>query len=129
VASALLGGGGLGVFHEDFTDAAVADPARLALAGKVECAADAQCTAAFPRQFGAVLTARLGDGSAMTERVTSSRGGPGNPLSEQELTTKFLLNAGRSVPGDTAGRLAGLIGDLRAGRHVADVTALLRTVT
>ena len=37
VAAALLGGGGLGLSHDDFTDTAAADPARLALAGR--CAA------------------------------------------------------------------------------------------
>jgi 2-methylcitrate dehydratase PrpD len=126
VAAALLGGGGLGVFHEDFTDGAVSDTARLALAAKVECVADAQCTAAFPRRFGAVLTARLRDGSTLTERVPSSRGGPGNPLSGQDLTAKFLLNAQRSVPEDAALRLADLVGDLRTGHDVTGMTGMLR---
>ncbi|HEV7627456.1 MAG TPA: MmgE/PrpD family protein [Streptomyces sp.] len=93
VAAALLGGGGLGVFHEDFTDEAAADPARLALAARVTCVADDECTAAFPHQFPAVLAAELDDGSTVTERVMVNRGSPENPLHAGELTAKFTANA------------------------------------
>ena len=129
VAAALLGGGGLGVFHEDFTDAAAADAARLALAAKVNVVADAECTAIFPRQFPAVLTAVLADGRRVTERVLANRGGPINPLSGSELTTKFLLNAQRSAAPETAARIAELAWDLRAGATAADVTAVMTTAT
>ncbi|MGH3166246.1 MAG: MmgE/PrpD family protein, partial [Trebonia sp.] len=125
VAAALLGGGGLGVFHEDFTDAAAADPARLELAAKVDVVADAECTAIFPRQFPAALTAGLTDGRRVTERVLANRGGPDRPLSEHELTTKFLLNARRSVTAEAAARIAELAWDLRAGATPADVAAVL----
>ncbi|MEV6278842.1 MmgE/PrpD family protein [Nocardia sp. NPDC051832] len=92
VAAALLGGGGLGVFHEDFTDAAARDPRRLALAATVDCVPDAHCDKIFPRQFPAILTAELRDGRSLIERVDVNRGGPGNPLSPEELATKFRLN-------------------------------------
>jgi 2-methylcitrate dehydratase PrpD len=94
VAAALLGGGGLGVSHVDFTDAAAADERRLALAGKVRCVADVWCDGIFPRQFPAVLRARLWDGRVIEERVAVNRGGPGNPLSADELRAKFLTNSG-----------------------------------
>lgn len=97
VAAALLGGGGLGLFHEDFTDEAAADPARLALAAKVRCVPDPECDAIFPRQFPAVLTAVLKDGTRRQARVSANRGGPDNPLSAEELATKFRLNASRRV--------------------------------
>lgn len=83
---------GLGVFHQDFTDEAAADPARLALAERVTCVADEECTAVFPHQFPAVLTAELDDGTAMTARVMVNRGSPENPLTPGELTAKFLAN-------------------------------------
>ncbi|MFV2198549.1 MmgE/PrpD family protein [Nocardiopsis sp. LOL_012] len=97
VAAALSGGGGLGLFHEDFTDRAAADPGRLALAARVRCVPDAECDRIFPRQFPAVLTAVLHDGTTRQARVTANRGGPGNPLSAEELETKFRLNALRRV--------------------------------
>jgi 2-methylcitrate dehydratase PrpD len=128
VAAALLGGGGLGVSHEDFTDAAAVDPARLALAAKVTCVADGESTAIFPRQFPAVLTAELVDGRHVTERVRVNRGGPQRPLSAEELSRKFTVNAERSIDADAAQRLVQVVWDLRGGRSVPDLTAVLRSL-
>jgi 2-methylcitrate dehydratase PrpD len=97
VAAALLGGGGLGLSHEDFTDEAAADGRRLALAAKVRCVPDQHCDQIFPHQFPAVLRIRLHDGSTLEERVDVNRGGPDNPLSTVELSAKFRLNATRSL--------------------------------
>lgn len=126
VAAALLGGGGLGVFHDDFTDAAVADPARQALADRVTCVADPEATAMFPRQSPAVLTAELADGTTVTERVAANRGGPRNPLSEAELTQKFTANARRAISAEDAAQLAELTWRLRTDGTVSQVTELLR---
>ncbi|MDQ1439741.1 MAG: hypothetical protein QOK43_3370 [Acidimicrobiaceae bacterium] len=127
VAAALLGGGGLGVFHEDFTDAAAADPARLALAARVRCVADDESTAIFPRQFPAVLTAELADGSTVTERVRENRGGPQRPLSDAEASAKFTGNAARALVPGAAEELVAAAWSLReGGRSVADVLARLR---
>jgi 2-methylcitrate dehydratase PrpD len=116
------------VFHQDFTDAAVTDPARLALADKVRCVPDEECTRAFPRQFPAVLTARLDDGTTVSERVRHNRGGPENPLTEQELTTKFTLNAERALSPEQATQLVGLVRELRTGRGVGALTGALQIV-
>ena len=129
VAAALLGGGGLGVFHEDFTDAAVQAPDRLALADKVEVVADDECSDIFPRQFPAVLTARLADGRTVTEKVLANRGGPANPLSDAELTTKFVGNAQRSISAGAARSLAAKVWELTEGATPAAVTELLTEIT
>jgi 2-methylcitrate dehydratase PrpD len=97
VVAALLGGGGLGLGLDDFTDALAGDPLRREHMVKVSVVADAECDAIFPRQFPAVLTARLRDGSERTERVMSNRGGPDRPLSDDELARKFTDNAGRRL--------------------------------
>jgi 2-methylcitrate dehydratase PrpD len=94
VAAALLGGGGLGLGHADFTDEAAADERRLALAAKVRCVADARCDEIFPEQFPAVLRVRLTGGEHHEVRIDANRGGPGNPLSAEEHAAKFRLNAG-----------------------------------
>ena len=106
VAAALTGGGGLGVFHEDFTDAAAADEARLALAARVRCVPDANCDEIFPHQFPAVLRVTTKDGNRHEVRVDANRGGPHNPLTSEELATKVRLNASRVFDDDAASQVA-----------------------
>jgi 2-methylcitrate dehydratase PrpD len=129
VAAALLGGGGLGVSHEDFTDEAAADPARLALAARVSVRADPECTRVFPNQFPAVLTARLANGDVLEERVGYNRGGPEYPLSARELAAKFQLNAARVTDGATAGALADLVTALPAGSRPRAIAELLGSLS
>ncbi|WP_067568531.1 MmgE/PrpD family protein [Nocardia acidivorans] len=126
VAAALLGGGGLGLFHEDFTDAAARDPKRLALAARVNCVPDRHCDSIFPHQFPAVLTARLRTGQTCTERVDVNRGGPDNPLSAEELATKFRLNAASALTPAAADQVTDHVYRLV---HAPDPTALLASLT
>jgi 2-methylcitrate dehydratase PrpD len=107
VATALIGaGGGLGLGFDDFSDARVRDPRYLELAAKVRCVANPECDAIFPNQFPAVLRVKTRDGRWLEERVMANRGGPDNPLSEDELKTKFLLNATRRLNKEAAHSLA-----------------------
>ena len=124
VAAALLGGGGLGLWLDDFTDAHASDPRYLALAAKVHVVAAPECDAIFPNQFPAVLTAWLSDGRVLTERVLENRGGPGNPLSDEELLTKFRANAARAIDPLVADRLGDAILTLDE-RPLAATLALL----
>lgn len=125
VAAALTGGGGLGVFHEDFSDAAAADEQRLELAGRVRCVPDARCDEIFPHQFPAVLRVHTRDGARHEVRVDANRGGPLNPLSSDELATKVRLNASLVLDVDAAAAVA------RAGLNLpdaADLTPLMGLV-
>ena len=115
VASAFYSEHGLGLFHEDFTDEAAKDPKKLALAAKVTCEPNAECDAIFPYQFPAVLTATMDDGTELTEKVLVNRGGPGNPLSEAELGTKFELNAVETMDVTQAHTLHNAITELATG--------------
>ncbi len=126
VAAALTGGGGLGVFHEDFTDAAARDPRRLALAAKVRCVPDAECDRIFPHQFPAVLRVTTTDGDRHEARVNANRGGPGNPLSSAELAEKFRLNAARVFTEEQAAAVSEGALSLAEAEGVADLMASLR---
>ncbi|QRR05275.1 MmgE/PrpD family protein [Burkholderia sp. MS455] len=97
VAAALLGGGGLGVWFDDFGDALAQDPARRALAAKVRCVADPWCDARFPTFLPAVLRVELRDGQVREARIESSKGTNSRPLTEQELTAKFVLAASSAL--------------------------------
>jgi 2-methylcitrate dehydratase PrpD len=109
VATALLGGGGLGVYFDDFTDDKARDPERLELAAKVDTFVDAECDRIFPHQFPAVLRVHLRDGVVHEERVMHNRGGPQNPLSDAELERKFMLNATHALSTSAAERLEAAI--------------------
>ena len=106
VAAALLGGGGLGLSFEDFTDERARDPRVLALARKVETYADPECDRIFPMQFPAALSVEMEDGTVFEERVLVNRGGPGNPLTDDELRLKFRINAERALPPGRVEQLA-----------------------
>ncbi len=113
-ATAMLGGTGLGVYLDDFTDELAREPQRLRLAGLVDCVADAEATAAFPHQFGGIVRVHTKGGNVIEHRVAHTRGGPQNPLSAEELERKFSLNAGRSLPAERVAALKHLVkhGDL-----------------
>jgi 2-methylcitrate dehydratase PrpD len=98
VAAALVGGGGLGLALDDFSDANAADPRYLDLAAKVRVVPSDVCDAIFPNQFPAVLRLHTQDGRWHEASVLVNRGGPDNPLSADELTVKFLSNARRVMP-------------------------------
>jgi 2-methylcitrate dehydratase PrpD len=98
--AALLGGSGLGVGLDDFTDALANDPARRKLMARIDVTGDEECTRIYPHAFPAVVCVRLRDGSERTERVMHNRGGPQQPLSDEELERKFRDNARRTLSGE-----------------------------
>src|SRR5690606_33576457 len=93
VVAGLLGGSGLGLGLDDFTDELAVDEQRRRLMALVDVVADDECSAIFPKQFPAVLTVRTADGTEYVEKVLTNRGGPHRPLSYAELATKFADNA------------------------------------
>jgi 2-methylcitrate dehydratase PrpD len=121
-------GAGLGVFHGDFTDQAAADPRRLDLAARVTCVADEECTAVFPHQFPAVLTAVLEDGTTWNERVMVNRGSPEDPLDARELTTKFLGNALAAGEEQAVRELADEIWKIGSAQDTTGLTRALSAV-
>jgi 2-methylcitrate dehydratase PrpD len=106
VATALLKSSGLGVSFENFSDDNARDPVHLALAGKVTTFVDPECEQIYPNQFPAVLRIHLKSGETWEKRVMVNRGGPGNPLSDEELFVKFKLNTERCLTTAQIARLA-----------------------
>jgi 2-methylcitrate dehydratase PrpD len=92
-ALALRGGSGLGVYLDDFTDAAVEDPVNRELAAKVTHESDPRCEAIFPMHFPSIVTVVTTDGRTLVEEVLANRGTAERPLSEDEVRVKYDLNA------------------------------------
>jgi 2-methylcitrate dehydratase PrpD len=124
VATALVGGGGLGVSLDDFTDEVVGNPMKLDLASRVRCSADEECNCIFPNQFPAVLRVHLKNGERREARVSHNRGGPENPLSDEELETKFHTNATRALSREDAEDLRTALQDLENVDRVDEITRL-----
>jgi 2-methylcitrate dehydratase PrpD len=81
------GGVGLGAF----TEAAIRNPEVLALAAKVKFVIDPQNP--YPANYTGHLRATMKDGSVIEERQPHLRGGAREPLTRQDVTDKFALNA------------------------------------
>jgi 2-methylcitrate dehydratase PrpD len=74
----------------DFSDAAVRDPAVLALAAKVRYRIDPNNP--YPKNFTGHVRATLRDGAVVEERQPFMRGGAKAPLTRVDVEEKFLLN-------------------------------------
>jgi 2-methylcitrate dehydratase PrpD len=119
VAVALLGGGGLGVALDDFSDERAQDAEHLRLAGLVRCVADEEATTVFPNQFPGVLRVTTKGGSLVEHRVRYNRGGPENPLSLAELGIKFATNAERALGPAQAARVRAAVEGLATASTLA----------
>jgi 2-methylcitrate dehydratase PrpD len=81
--------GGVGLAA--FTESAIRDPRVLALAAKVKFVIDPDNP--YPNNYTGHLRATMKDGSVIEERQPYLRGGAQEPLTRQDVTEKFLLNA------------------------------------
>lgn len=125
VAAALLGGGGLGLGLDDFTDEKANDPRYRSLAAKVMVHHEPELDTIFPFQFPAVLRIRTRGGELLEARVLVNRGGPDNPLSADELGVKFEDNVRRVLDPDQAAVVAETLLDT-ADRPVSELFAAIR---
>jgi 2-methylcitrate dehydratase PrpD len=88
IAAAFLRGN-LGL--ADFTDAAVKEPAVVALMSKIRYRIDPKNP--YPKNFTGHIRATLRDRRVIEERQSHLRGGAQDPLSRQDIEDKFALNA------------------------------------
>lgn len=116
VASMLLRGH---VDIDDFTDAAIRDPAVLALAQRVVYREDPD--SAYPRCFPGWLRIRLRDSRVLEHREPINRGSAERPLTEEEVRDKFRRNATRVIPLQQAEAAIAAVASLE---HQADLSAL-----
>jgi len=81
--------GGVGL--SAFTESAIRDARVLALAAKVKFVIDPDNP--YPNNYTGHLRATMKDGSVIEERQPYLRGGAQEPLTRQDVTDKFVLNA------------------------------------
>ena len=74
-----------------------------------ETVVDAECDRLYPARRSARVTLTLRDGRRAEMRVLDPRGEGENPLSDAELETKFIANAGDVLGAQRAGELLALV--------------------
>lgn len=92
---------------DEIEDAALRDPAVLALADRVDYEADPAST--FPRHYSGELIVTTRDGRELRHREAINRGNGDRPLGESEIIEKFRANAARAVSRERAERIAALV--------------------
>jgi 2-methylcitrate dehydratase PrpD len=108
----------------EFTDAAAADPAVRAVAGRVTYELDP--TIDYPRQFVGDVEITLADGRTLRERQDRPRGGPDAPLTTAEVAAKFRGNASLALP---EARAAGIVAAVEALPGSASLAPLVAALT
>ncbi len=122
VAAALLGGGGLGVGLDDFTDDLASDPRYRELMAKITVHGDDACDAIYPHQFPAVVEVDTVDGRTLRCEMWSNRGGNDWPLTDRELGQKFTDNATGLLSQDS---IASVISSCHQLSNAPDVAQLM----
>jgi 2-methylcitrate dehydratase PrpD len=95
------------------------DPARRALAAKIDIASDDAFSAAFPRQQGAAVEVFFADGRTVSGALPDVRA-----ADAAHVAARFLAAATEAIGADTAHRLRAMIAD--GATKVADLMALTR---
>jgi len=129
VASALIGGSGLGLGIDDFTDELVADPMRRELMRRISVTRDPRCDSIFPQQAPAILSVTTKDGRQLVEEVLINRGGPERPLSDDELAVKFSENCRSVLAPEMTEALRLSIDRIAEAKDVSEIVRILATVT
>lgn len=121
VASMLVRGH---VSVSDFSDEAIADPAVLAVAQKVRYETPEYPT--YPQAFPGGVRVTLNDSTVLASDFPYQKGGPGNPMSPDEVREKFRANALLALD---AGAVDALEETILAFDRQDDLTAALAPLT
>jgi 2-methylcitrate dehydratase PrpD len=108
-----------------YSDETVRDPARRALAQRVEIFVDPEMEAAYPRHYGARVEIELANGARKSAAKLDPHGMPADPCTQDELERKFLRLARRVKSEEEATRILEAVGRLAASSDVGSLTALL----
>lgn len=109
---------------DDFADAAVRDPAVVAVARRVTHQADPDSD--YPAHFPGTMRIELRTGQTVEYREPLNRGCPERPLDRAEVEDKFRRNAARALPARQAARVIEAVTDLPHQRDLGVLTAALR---
>ena len=113
------------VFVDQFRDDMIADPARMALAAKVEVVEDPAITALGSKFRHKVSGRDLKDGAVMEEGVEAPRGSEKSFATAADIQAKFVKLTRRVLPQAQIDQIMGLVLDLE---NLDDVSVLINSL-
>ena len=105
---------------DDFTDAAIRDPAVLDLTRRIVYRDDPESD--FPRRFGGRVRVQLRDGRILEHAEPINRGSAERPLSADEVREKFSRNAERRITRDRIDAVIEAVTSLERCDHLTALT-------
>jgi 2-methylcitrate dehydratase PrpD len=110
---------------DHFTDAGIAEPAIRATMAKVHAAPHPEMDESWADKYGGEIAVTTTAGARHEAKIVHMIArGPDNPLSEEELESKFLDCAGRALAVDQARELFAALKELATADSVAPIMAL-----
>ncbi len=110
----------------EFDTARLKDPARLALAQKVEVLADPDADKVYPKQFACKVSVHLNSGEVHQAQTNDPLGTSGNPLNETQKMNKFIQLANCSGLQTSAAHMAKSLENLSSLDSIRDLMRLCR---
>lgn len=109
-----------------FAPERLGDPRIHALMPRIRVTEDAALTATFPRAYPCRVAITLTDGRTLRAEVPNPPGHPDNPMSDAEMSAKFLALAGRVLPRARAEAALSWLWDLSRQRCMRSLFDLVR---
>ena len=123
VAAAVADGN---VLPSSFNDEKLKDPRIWDLLGKIKVVADPEIDAMFPGVKRARVTITDNDGQSRTAQVDHAKGSPQNPMSADEIVSKFRANAAEVLSKEQQDRVIDLTWHFDEVEDVGEYLGLLR---
>lgn len=123
VAAAVADGN---VLPSSFSDEKLKDPRIWGLLGKIKVVADPEIDAIFPGVKRARVTITNNEGQSFTAQVDNAKGSPLNPMSDEEIVSKFRANAGAVLSVDQQDKVIDLTWRFDELEEIGSYMELLR---
>ena len=106
---------------DQFSDGSVRSPEIKSLMGKIVLTKDLRIEKKFPEEWPARVQIELTNGKQFQKNIRYPKGDPKNPLTWQELATKFESLATRVIPDARAGQIVQMVSEMKPPSTLADI--------
>jgi 2-methylcitrate dehydratase PrpD len=109
---------------DQFSGERIPSPQIKSLMGKVSLEKNIHIEKNFPVEWPAIVRVQMKDGRQYEKFVRFPKGDPGNPLTWQELSAKFLSLATRALPQSRCDQIAQSVKGMNSSTVLGDIWKL-----